>query len=109
EGEDRSRLLSAFSYRNLLKLSRADAFISSHGPQVWWLLPILTDIKFIDVWHGIPYKGFDDKDFDQFKHYNQVWVSSEELKKIHSKQCGVKEEQLKATGYGQVDHLIDGS
>src|SRR5690606_2889527 len=44
-------------------LVRADALISDHGLHALQPLVHLSDMKFFDVWHAIPFKGFDADDF----------------------------------------------
>ncbi len=76
------RIISALSPRDMLTVGRADAFITSHGLHMFVILRWLTNIKFFDVWHGIPYKGFDEEDMKHLHGYDQTWVSSPELKKM---------------------------
>jgi CDP-glycerol glycerophosphotransferase len=49
--------------RDMLFLTRASAMITDHGLHLMAPLLRFTDIIFIDVWHGIPFKGFLPGDF----------------------------------------------
>src|SRR3546814_11012987 len=44
-------------------LATADAIVSDHGLHAMRFMLGTTDMKFFDVWHGIPFKGFDADDF----------------------------------------------
>jgi CDP-glycerol glycerophosphotransferase len=50
-------------FRDMLYLTRASAMVTDHGLHAMSPLLQFTDIKFIDVWHGIPFKGFVPKEF----------------------------------------------
>lgn len=101
------RIISALSPRDMLTVGRADAFITSHGLHMFVILRWLTNIKFFDVWHGIPYKGFDEEDMKHLHGYDQTWVSSPELKKIYIDKYGFSSSIVKVTGYGRVDQLVN--
>ncbi len=109
ESGEEGRCLLTTNTMQMLKLSKADAVISSHGIQVLALQRKFTSTKFIDVWHGIPYKGFDAEDFKEIHDHDQIWVSSPELKNMYVEKFGFKESKLKVTGYSRVDQLIDRS
>jgi len=52
------------------------------------LLLKLTDMKFIDVWHGIPFKGFDADDFRALHDYDAVLVASPSMKSMYEGKFG---------------------
>ena len=108
-GEDSDDLLSLLKPKDLPSIARSDAFVSSHGLHFLRVLKKTTDIKFFDVWHGIPYKGFAASDFNHLHDHDQSWVSSEKLKDIYVNKFGFDAERVKVTGYGRVDQLVDGS
>ena len=60
---------------DMLALADASFIITDHGLHMMAPLVFLTDIVFIDVWHGIPYKGFIPEDFKLQHWYDEVWVS----------------------------------
>ncbi|MBP6041398.1 CDP-glycerol glycerophosphotransferase family protein [Candidatus Saccharibacteria bacterium] len=107
--EDSARLLYLLRPRDMLVIARSSAFISSHGLHFMRALKKTTDIKFFDVWHGIPYKGFVASDFEHLHDHGQSWVSSEKLKNMYVDRFGFDPSRVKVTGYGRVDQLVDGS
>lgn len=91
---------------NSYKISSANAFITDHGSHFLFNIYKKTDIGFFDVWHGVPYKGFDETSFNEQKFYNEVWVSSKEFVKIYKKRYAFNNE-IVATGYGRTDPLVN--
>lgn len=91
----------------LVLLLKTDALITDHG--LHSLLPLLffSSIKFIDVWHGIPFKGFDEKDFRVQHRYDEVWVASPLMKQLYVERFGFKVSQVKVTGYARTDRLVN--
>lgn len=103
------RVLRCSSLRNMLTLTRCSAMITDHGLHTMTPLIALTDIIFIDVWHGIPFKGFVPGDFRVQHHYDEVWVSSPLLKRIYVEQFGFNPEKVHSLGYARVDKLFWGN
>jgi len=66
----------------------------------------LTNIKFIDVWHGIPFKGFIPDDFKLQHRYYEVWVSSPLLKGMYIDRFGFSPEKVISLGYARTDQLF---
>ncbi len=87
----------------LNELCKTQTIISDHGLHTLNILKKTTNIKFIDVWHGIP---FIPQKLMQFKHYKQVWVASKSMKEKYL-QRGLKEDQVIVTGYGRTDALVN--
>lgn len=87
-------------------LVTADAIVCDHG--VHSLLPLLawSDLAFFDVWHGIPFKGFDRADFTVQHRFEECWVASPLLKEIYVKRFGFAPERVVATGYARTDALV---
>jgi CDP-glycerol glycerophosphotransferase (TagB/SpsB family) len=108
-GEDKHRLLNLLHVKNLLVVAKSSAILTSHGLHFMSVLKKTTGIKFLDVWHGIPYKGFVADDFKHLHDYDQSWVSSEMLKDMYVNKFGFNSQSVKVTGYGRVDQLVDGS
>lgn len=102
-------ILSGLSPRDMLTVARADAIITSHGLHLFWILRALTTIKFVDVWHGVSYKGFGPKEFDHLYAHDEVWVSSKEMRELYIDRYKFKPEQVKVTGYGRTDPLVNGT
>ncbi|HRQ65517.1 MAG TPA: CDP-glycerol glycerophosphotransferase family protein [Xanthomonadaceae bacterium] len=100
------RCVLATSFACIGLLSRADAVITSHGLHAMQPLIRLSDIRFFDVWHGIPYKGFDADDFRVQHRYDEIWVASELLRKIYIERYGFQPQRVHATGYPRTDRLV---
>jgi CDP-glycerol glycerophosphotransferase len=69
------RTALAISPRAPWLLARVDAIVTDHGLPAMAPLPKLTNIRFYDVWHGIPFKGFDSADFRTQHQYCETWVA----------------------------------
>ena len=86
-------------------LATADAIVSDHGLHAMeWMLG-RTDMMFFDVWHGIPFKGFDASDFRVQRRYDGVFVASPTLKQVYVSRFGFDAERVHATGYARHDRL----
>jgi CDP-glycerol glycerophosphotransferase len=96
----------AFSWKGLKSLCRARCIVTDHGPQLMAWLPTLTDIRFVDVWHGIPFKGWSSQDFRTLRRYDQVFVTSDLLKSIYVDRFGFRTSQVRVTGYARTDGLV---
>ena len=96
----------ATSGRCISLLSVAGAVISDHGLHA--LLPMLwfSDLKFFDVWHGIPFKGFNSDDFRLQRRYEETWVASPLLAQMYVERYGFAAEKVKVTGYARTDELV---
>lgn len=98
--------LLATSPRCIEWLATADAVISGHGLHSMLPMLYLSDMKFFDVWHGIPYKGFDADDFRVQHRYDEAWVSSPLLRQIYVERFGFPDGMVKTTGYARTDRLV---
>ena len=99
-------VLLCSSLRDMLLAGRCSAMITDHGLHAMSPFITLTDVVFIDVWHGIPYKGFIPDDFRVQHRYDEVWVSSPLLKTVYEKQYGFPPEIVHALGYARADKLF---
>lgn len=97
----------AISPRSIPVLARAPAVISDHGLHALELMARLTDIGLFDVWHGIPFKGFDAQDFKVQHQYNEAWVASPLLKSMYEERFGFEPQQVQVTGYARTDRLVE--
>lgn len=102
------QVLQCGRLKDMLLVGRADAIITDHGLHAMRSFLALTDICFIDVWHGIPYKGFTPDDFRVQHRYREIWVSSPELKRIYEEQYGFNPDKVIDLGYARVDKLFRG-
>lgn len=100
------RVLQCNRLMDMLALSRAAALISDHGLHLMTPLLRLTDIRFIDVWHGIPFKGFTPRDFRLQHRYHEVWVSSPLLKTLYQDKFGFPADIVHSLGYARTDKLF---
>ncbi|TKA89030.1 CDP-glycerol--glycerophosphate glycerophosphotransferase [Guyparkeria sp. SB14A] len=101
------RVLWAGSPRAAWRLGRADAIVTDHGLHVMAPLPRFTKIRFYDVWHGIPFKGFDADDFRTQHRYRETWVTSPFIKRLYVEKFGFREDQVVVTGYARTDRLVN--
>lgn len=101
------RVLFSRSLRDSFKVASSSAIITDHGAHFLYPAYKHTGIKFIDVWHGIAYKGFDENNFSELRYYDEVWVSSPDLVRIY-KEKYVFPNTVIATGYGRTDPLVNG-
>jgi len=76
-------------------LARADAVISDHGLHSLQIMLGRSNIRFFDVWHGIPFKGFDAEDFRIQHRYDETWVPSPLLADLYTQRFGFAPEQVK--------------
>ncbi|WP_349342822.1 CDP-glycerol glycerophosphotransferase family protein [Marinobacter sp. MMG032] len=103
----RCQWLCSFGAAKLVAL--ASALISDHGlHSLEWFVPMFrkTGLKFFDVWHGIPFKGFDSKDFKLQHQYDEIWVASPLHKELYTKRFGFSDKQVAVTGYPRTDDLV---
>lgn len=87
-------------------LARTSIIVSDHGLHAMSLLPRVTDITFIDVWHSIPFKGFVPEDFRLLHYYDETWVSSERVKMLYSTRFGFDHNRVHSLGYARTDKLF---
>jgi len=102
------RAVLATSPRCIGWLATARALVSDHGLHALLPMLFLSDLKFFDVWHGIPFKGFDADDFRVQHHYDEVWVTSPLLKALYQERYGFRAERVHATGNPRTDLLQGG-
>lgn len=87
-------------------LIRAQALISDHGLHAMQPLTRHSSITFFDVWHGIPFKGFDENDFRIQHRYKETWVASPRIRDLYINQFGFDAKQVVVTGYARTDPLV---
>jgi CDP-glycerol glycerophosphotransferase len=88
-------------------LSTVETIVSDHGLHAMVLLLPVPGIRFFDVWHGIPFKGFDARDFRVQHRYDEVWVASPMLARKYVEKFGFDARNVIATGYARTDQLIE--
>ena len=100
-----TNILSAMNVFNVVKTCRAEIIVTTHGTHSLSLILLFGRCKFVDVWHGVPFKGFDQDDFVLQRKYNSVLVSSPDMSLIYHQKLGFNKQCLKVTGYGRSDVL----
>lgn len=99
-------VLRCGNLRDMLLVGRCSAIITDHGLHAMSPFISLTNILFIDVWHGIPYKGFIPDNFRVQHRYDEVWVSSPLLKQIYQDKFGFRADIVHSLGYARADRLF---
>ncbi len=87
-------------------LMRCACVVSDHGLHVLELALRFSSIRFADVWHGVPFKGFDADDFRIQQRYMETWVSSPALQSLYVEKFGFAPERVCVTGYARTDVLV---
>lgn len=90
-------------------LAKASALASDHGlhaMQPWHGLYRRLGMRFVDVWHGIPFKGFDADDFRLQHRYDEIWVASNLCRHLYVERFGFRPERVVVTGYARTDRLL---
>lgn len=87
-------------------LAEARAVISDHGLHALSWMVGRSSLKFFDVWHGIPFKGFDADDFRVQHGYDEVWVASPLHKQLYEEKFGFDPGRVWTTGYARTDPLV---
>lgn len=104
------RVCNAVGFSCAVLLSGADALVSDHGlHSLGPLLGLYQRLKlcFFDVWHGIPFKGFDAEDFRLQHRYNEIWVASDLCRdELYLRRYGFTRDRVFTTGYARTDQLI---
>lgn len=104
--KDQPRILSGTRLSDLIKLVQTSVVITDHSLHHFSLLKKVTNIKFVDVWHGIPYKGFDETSFTHLHDYDEVWVSSGAMKQMYIDKFGFEGKKVQPVGYARVERLM---
>jgi len=97
--------LLALNPIHVFRTALADAVVSDHGLHSLSPLLRIGRVKFIDVWHGIPFKGFDADDFRTQHQYDRILLPSELIKELYISKFGFRSDRLAITGYARTDRL----
>ena len=99
-------LLLCRNFKDMLMLARASAMITDHGLHLMRPLLYFTDILFIDVGHGIPFKGYDRRSTRlRRRYYSEIWTSSHGVSDIYAKRCGCGG-LVHSVGSARTDRLV---
>lgn len=88
-------------------LARSGTLVSDHGLHSLQLLLGRSAMRFVDVWHGIPFKGFDADDFRVQHRYDECWVASESQKALWVDRFGFDPARVYPIGYARTDALVN--
>jgi len=99
-------VLNATNPLDIYSVCQSRVIVTDHGPLSLILLIWINKYVFIDVWHGIPFKGFDAKDFRHHHHYGYTLVTSKLIKQFYTEKFGFSDKQVVVTGYGRTDYLV---
>lgn len=91
------------------ELARCSVIVTSHGLHSMRPLVHFSTIRFVDVWHGIPFKGFDADDFRVQHRYDEIWVASELHRSLYLERYGFRPGIVHAIGYARTDRLFTGT
>ncbi|MFT4520910.1 MAG: CDP-glycerol glycerophosphotransferase (TagB/SpsB family) [Halioglobus sp.] len=103
------RVLRCASLLDMLMLTKCSVMITDHSLHLMTPLVRCTDICFVDVWHGIPFKGFIPSEFQLQHTYDEVWVSSSLLKSLYEDKFHFPPDTVHVTGYARTDNLFQQS
>lgn len=92
--------------RAIWELAKTKVIVSDHGLHCLSILLYFSSVKFADVWHGVPFKGFNKDDFKTQRRFQEIWVTSRLLKDLYINRFGFNQKQVKITGYGRTDLLL---
>jgi CDP-glycerol glycerophosphotransferase len=96
----------AVSWEAVRWMATAEVVVSDHGLHAMTPLLRARGLRFFDVWHGIPFKGFDGDDFQVQHRYAATWVASPLLERMYVERFGFKPERVHVTGYARTDQLV---
>jgi CDP-glycerol glycerophosphotransferase (TagB/SpsB family) len=99
-----TKRLNPLKFLDMLTVSQSDVVISAFKPDMLVFYQFFTSIKFVDIWHGVPYRGYTENHFRDFKRYDQTWISSEKMRKFYDL-WGWDKDKVKVTGYARIDDL----
>jgi len=88
-------------------LARAGTLVSDHGLHSLQLLLGRSGMRFVDVWHGIPFKGFDADDFRIQHRYDECWVASDSQRRLWVDRFGFEAARVVPLGYARTDVLVN--
>ena len=91
------------TFRGAMTLASAGVAVLADRPRTMTILKRLGGVFFIDVWHGVSYKGIKRPGF--LRSYDEVWVASEFVKNLYVTQCKVSAERVIPIGYSPFDDM----
>lgn len=109
QGKHNLRSLNMLNPFDMIKVAQSDVVVTNYGALTLVYLAKFTNIKFVDVWHGLPMlKNQTSKIMNYLNYYAEVWVSSEVMRKFYKEKYTLRS-KLVVTGYGRTDKLYSGA
>jgi len=109
KGKQNLPTLNMLNLKDMIRVAQSDVIVTNYEALTLLYLAKLTDIKFVDVWHGLPMlKNQTPKILNYLNSYEEIWVSSNIMKEFYLNRYQLKS-KIVSTGYGRVDNLINGS
>ncbi len=101
--------MSSLRLDHVIWMARADVVMTDHGPGIWTLLQILRPrVAFVEVWHGVGFKGLGPDFGQKLVRYDAFFAASEwDARDAFGSEgrSGVSGMKAIATGYAAVDSL----
>ncbi len=70
--------MSSLRLGDVIWMARADLVMTDHGPGIWTLLQLLRpEIAFVEVWHGVGFKGLGSDFGQKLARYRALFAASE--------------------------------
>lgn len=104
-----TRVALAHNLFHMFRVGQADVMITDHGYHSIYIYYRFTSMKFVDVWHGVPFKGYSTRNFEAYQNYASIWVSSKTLQNIYVNKFHFDRDKVTVTGYARVDNLVNKS
>ena len=99
--------LNPLNFFDMVKVAKSDIIITNYEAHNLVFYAKHTDIKFVDVWHGLPMlKNQTPKILDYLNYYEEVWVSSPAMKTFYEEFYKIRSKVV-VTGYGRTDKLVN--
>lgn len=103
------KTLNPLNFFDMVKAAQSDVVVTNYEAHNLVYFAKYTDIKFVDVWHGLPMlKNQTPKILNYLNYYTEVWVSSPAMKDFYEKFYKLKSKVV-VTGYGRTDKLVNNS
>jgi CDP-glycerol glycerophosphotransferase len=101
--------MSSLRLGDVIWMARADVVMTDHGPGIWTLLQLLRPrIAFVEVWHGVGFKGLGPDFGRKLARYRGFFAASQwDARDAFAPERGNRVSRMKAihTGYAAVDPL----
>jgi len=105
------RVLSTVRLKDTMRVLNSDVIVTTHGPSILYYIRKFQKKrpKFVDVWHGVSYKGLIPEDFKMYHMYDRICAPSLYFRDFYVNKWGFKDSQVRVTGWGRVDYYFNNS